>query len=241
VHAWAEARPQLAAAHATLAVFGAVLTTVFGALYQLATMFTQTDLHGIDRPLRRFEEVGFPVGVVALAAGRLVAAALVAVSVILLRRLIETQVERTPMLTRYGVAALVMPVWAITAARAWLRDPVERAALLGDPTTGHLLAFGVVGFVVLGTLYHVVPFIVWVHRYSDRLGFEDVPMIDDLYSDRLAAIDFAATVAGAAGLVVAAVLSLPTPVVAAAGAVATLGFACFGANMVRVVHDHSPQ
>jgi len=39
-------------AHATLAVFGAVLTTVLGALYQLGTMFTQTELHGVDVHLR---------------------------------------------------------------------------------------------------------------------------------------------------------------------------------------------
>jgi len=246
-------RTGVVTAHATLAVFGAVLTTVFGALYQLATMFTQTDLHGIDHPLRGFEEVGYPLGVVALAAGRLfdasllataggllVAAVTVAVSVILLRRLYETRVERTPMLTRYGAAALFMPVWAATAARSWLRDPTSRTTLLGDPATGHLLVFGVVGFVVLGTLYHVVPFIVWVHRYSDRLGLEDVPMIDDLYSGRLAAVDFAATLAGALGLFVAAAFSLSTLVTAAAGAVATLGFACFGANALAVVRDHSP-
>ena len=44
--------------HATLAAFGAVLTTVLGALYQLATMFTQTELHGVDTHLRRIEEWG---------------------------------------------------------------------------------------------------------------------------------------------------------------------------------------
>jgi len=60
-------------AHATLAVFGAVLTTVYGALYQLGTMFTQTELHGIDHHLRTVEEITHPTGVVVLAVGRLVA------------------------------------------------------------------------------------------------------------------------------------------------------------------------
>ncbi|TKX83915.1 hypothetical protein EXE43_21730, partial [Halorubrum sp. SS5] len=65
-------------AHVTLAVFGAVLTTVYGALYQLATMFTQTELRGVDHRLRAVEEVGHPVGVAALAGGRLLGAAALA-------------------------------------------------------------------------------------------------------------------------------------------------------------------
>ncbi|MFB6301072.1 MAG: hypothetical protein ABEH65_12520, partial [Halobacteriales archaeon] len=65
------ARENVVDAHATVAVFGAVLTTVLGALYQLGTMFTQTELHRIDTVLQRVEETAYPVGVVLLAAGRL--------------------------------------------------------------------------------------------------------------------------------------------------------------------------
>ncbi|WP_436908436.1 hypothetical protein [Halosimplex marinum] len=245
-------RVRLTAAHATLAVFGAVLTTVLGALYQLATMFTQTELHGVDIYLRRVEEVGYPVGVLALASGRLVGSAplarvgglLVAVAlggfaVVLGRKLVETTVERTPMLSRYAVAAAAMAAWAVLAARAWLADPLAPSALFGGGPP-HLLVFGVVGFVVLGTLYHVVPFIVWVHRYSDRLGYEQVPMIDDLYDDRLAAADFACVTLGAVGLVAGTALDLPAVVTAGSGAVATVGFALFAANLLGVVREHSP-
>jgi len=61
-------------AHATLAVFGAVLTTVVGALYQSATMFTQSELAGVDLPPQRFEATLYPVGVLLLAGGRLLGA-----------------------------------------------------------------------------------------------------------------------------------------------------------------------
>jgi len=63
-------RPNVVAMHATIAVFGAILTTVYGALYQLGTMFTQTEIHGIDEYLQPIEEIGHPVGVVLLAVGR---------------------------------------------------------------------------------------------------------------------------------------------------------------------------
>ncbi|MFB6360976.1 MAG: hypothetical protein ABEH59_06600, partial [Halobacteriales archaeon] len=119
-------RPNVVAAHATLAIYGAVLTTVLGALYQLGTMFTQTDLHGIDLSLRRLERLALPVGVVALALGRLlgleligrvgglcVAGSLLGFSVILARRLYETQVPWTPMLSRYVVVAGSIALWSL--------------------------------------------------------------------------------------------------------------------------------
>lgn len=239
--------------HATLAVFGAVLTTVLGALYQLATMFTQTELHGVDTHLRRIEEWGYPLGVVALAAGRLiqsgllarvggvvVALSLLGFSLILGRKLYETQVEVTPMLSRYAVAAPAMALWAVLTLPAWVAAPLSRAALLGAPGTTHLLAVGVVGFVVLGTLYHVVPFIIWVHRYSDLLGYEPVPMIDDLYSDRLAAVDFGFTAGGTAVLVASDLLSLPSGSIAVGGGLFAIGAVCFVANIVGTIRAHSP-
>ncbi|WP_336037965.1 hypothetical protein [Halobacterium yunchengense] len=244
------ARPQVVGAHATLAVFGAVLSTVFGALYQLATMFTQTELEGVDRHLAR-AEYAYPVGVVALAAGRLfavaplatagglaMAAGAFAFAVLLAKKLHEGRVDRTPMLTRYAVVAVALAAWSPLAARAWLADPLSRSALFGPPTAVHLLFVGVVGFVVMGSLYHVVPFIVWVHRYSDRLGFEPVPMIDDLYSDRLAALDGALVVAGTGVLVLARVGVAPETGVLAGGLLLAAGLVAFTANLVGVVHRH---
>ncbi|MEM4782096.1 MAG: hypothetical protein QXG03_11135 [Halalkalicoccus sp.] len=244
-------RPAVLSAHATLAVFGAVLTTVFGALYQLATMFTRTEFHGIDRPLRRFEVVCYPPGVLALAGGRLIESSplarvgglLVVLSVLgfgvlLGRRLFEARVEPTPMLSRYAVAAGAMALWATLTLPTWLRDPLASDALLGAPGTRSLLLFGVVGFVVLGTLYHVVPFIVWVHRYSDRLGYEAVPMIDDLYDGRLAAADFWLLSVGTLALADRLALS---PTVSMVGALLALcGAALFSMNLLGVVRAHSP-
>ncbi len=239
--------------HATLAVFGAVLTTVLGALYQLGTMFTQTKLHGIDEYFQRIEEVGYPIGVIALALGRffsmemlarvgglLVVISLFAFSVILARRLYETQVDWTPMLSRYAVVAPVMAIWALLTASAWLTDPLTRATLFGAPGAVHLLVLGIIGFVVLGTLYHIVPFIIWVHRYSDLLGYEPVPMIDDLYNARIASIDFGAIVIGTGLIVIADWFTLPAIVLVIGGFSATAGFGLFVVNMLLVIRDHSP-
>jgi len=252
---WGLARPdapvpyaRVADAHATLAVFGAVLTTVAGALYQLATMFTATDLDRLDRRLQRVETLVYPAGVVVLAAGRLlgrpgvaraggllVVAGLLALAVVLCRRLVAAQVERTPMLSRYAVVAGAILAWAALTLPTWLRAPL--AARFGGSAARPLLLVGVVGVVVLGTLYHVVPFLVWVDAYSDRLGLADVPTVEDLYDDRLAAADFWLVLAGVAGLV-AVGAGAPAWLATVGWGLVAAGAVAVAANLLLVVHRH---
>ena len=242
----------LRAAHVTLAVFGVVLTTVFGALYQLATMFTQTDLGALDRRLQTVETYGYPVGVLALAGGRLFGAtwlgragalivlvAAACVAVVLARRLIETRVGLTPMLRRYGLVAVALAGWVALTAPAWLVAPTDPATVLGPAGADRLLPLGVVGLVVVGSLYHVVPFVVWVGRYSDRLGREPVPMVDDLYEARVARVDLVATTAGIALLVAAPSLAVPGAAAAGFGLLG-LGVLLVVANLLSVLALHGP-
>ncbi|MFB6074850.1 MAG: hypothetical protein ABEJ89_07555 [Haloarculaceae archaeon] len=245
-------RAAFRSAHVTLAVYGAVLSTVVGGLYQLATMFTQTDLSPVEVRFQRVETVAYPLGVVLLAAGRLlawrplaavggvlVALSLAGVGVVVARLLRDARVPRTPMLTRYAVVAGALVAWGLLTAAEWVRAPLDPALLFGAAAP-HLLLLGVVGFVVLGTLYHIVPFIVWVHRYSDLLGFEDVPMIDDLYDSRLATVDFWAVLGGSGVLLATTVVDLPPVAVAAGGLLTVVGVAVFAANLLLVVRRHSP-
>ena len=246
-------RANVVSAHATLAVFGAVLTTIYGALYQLGTMFTQTELHGVDEYLQPIEEVGHPVGVVLLALGRLTDAVLVAqigavlvvgaalaFSAILARKLYEMQVAWTPMHTRYAVVVPAFSSWALLTLPAWVRTPNAPRHLLGAAGSAHLFDLGTVGFVVLGTLYHIIPFVIWVHRYSDRLGIDDVQMIDDLYDDRLAATDAALLVVGTLLLTFSEWFELASTIQGVGGGLVSLGILVFGANMLFVIRNHSP-
>ncbi|MFB6256776.1 MAG: hypothetical protein ABEH58_08665 [Haloplanus sp.] len=244
-------RPAVVATHATLAVFGAVLTTVFGALYQLVPMFGRTDLDALDHRLQRVETVAYPAGVVVLAAGRLLRSApiarlgallllagVLAFVVVLFRRLRDARAERTPMLVRYTLLAPALLCWALASLPAWLRAPLAPAARFGAPGTAYLLAMVVV-LVLVGTLYHVVPFLVWLHRYADRLGIEAVPMIDDLYDDRLATVDLA-LVAGGGVLLVAGEWTGRGTVALVGGGGLAAGLVVFAANLSLVVWRHAP-
>jgi hypothetical protein len=251
------AREGLVGAHVTLAVFGVVWTTILGALPRLGPMFTETTLTRRESSLQRAETVGYPLGVVLLAGGRLVAspavarvggvlvvAGIVGVMGVLARKLWHAR-GWSAMLRRYAVAVVATVPWAALTLAAWLRAPTAGAALLGPPGSGHLLLVGVVGFVVTGTLYHVVPFLVWVHTYSDRLGFEPVPLVDDLYDGRLARGDLLATVGGtlalSAGPAAASLgIGFPSGVAVAGGVVLGAGLLGVTANLLLVVRRHAP-
>jgi len=219
-------RPAVVDAHVTLAVLGAVVTTVIGALYQLGPMFTQTDALPVEARAARVETAAYPAGVLALAAGRLVEQAAVAAlggvlvaggaavaGAVLLRRLRDATGAVTPMRSRYAVVAVAALAWSATALATWIRTPIGAGVRFGHPAVGPVLLGALVGFVVVGSLYHVVPFIVWLDRYADRVGLERVPAIDDLYDARVATVDLAATLSGSALLLAAAV----SPAVASLG------------------------
>jgi hypothetical protein len=163
-----------------------------------------------------------------------------AVGIVVARKLAEMRVPWTPIHTRYAIVAAALPLWAMLTAPAWLRDPTTSKHLIGVQGTTHLFVIGVVGLIVLGTLYHVVPFIVWMNRYSDRLGHGDVPMIDDLYFDRIAALDGTLLVSGTVALVLAEADVVPGVGAIFGGMLISLGVVVFTANMVVVLRFHSP-
>jgi hypothetical protein len=238
-------------AHATLALLGGVLLTVTGALAQLAPMFAGSgDLDPVARRLVGVEEAVLPLGVLALTTGRAVAvdsvarigAALVLVGVLsfggaLLRVLVSDTTETTPTAVRYAVVAVTLPLWALLAAPTLLVTPLD-AGVVGPPAAAGV--FGVaLAAVLVGTLYHVVPFLVWDHRYADRIGYEPVPMVDDLYDARVARVDLAGLVLGGAALVAGAGLGHHTLLVGGA-LVVVVALTLAALNLAGVVWLHAP-
>jgi hypothetical protein len=248
------ARLGLRDAHVTLAVLGVVLTTVFGALYQLAPLFAGTEPDRLNGRLRRLESVTHPAGVVLLAGGRLVGAATIArqgavavglgaaaAGLALARTLAAGRGLRTPTLRRYAALLVALAGWLALALPAWLADPLASGRVLGGPAARALLVVGVLGLVVSGTLYHVVPFLVWLDCYSSELGRAEVPMVEELYDGRLAAADLACFVAGAVLLAAATALPGLGSAASLAGSGAVLAGACLlAANLLGVVRGHVP-
>ncbi|WEL21551.1 hypothetical protein [Halorhabdus sp. BNX81] len=246
-------RTGVASAHVTVAVFGAFLTTVIGALYQLGEMFTQADDDRLDRLVQRGELVAYPFGVAALALGRLLSQATVArigvvfvtgsiaiVGLYLARKLFRARTEISTVLRRYAVVAVAMVTWAGLTLPAWLAEPTNRLTVLGTPASEPVLLVGVLGFVVIGTLYHIVPFLVWLETYSDRIGYEPVPMVEDLYDSRLAGADLVVLLAGVLVQAVSGVIDVGSTIELAGVVAIGAGFVIVALNLALTVRHHGP-
>lgn len=216
-------------------------------------MFTQFESRGIDALLVQVEMVSLPTGVFLLAAGRLfdvrvvaqggavmILAGVICVGIFLLRHLWGARVETSPLLRRYWLVAGSLLGWAILSIPGWLIDPTSYFVRFGSPRATHLLFIGVFTFTIVGTFYHVVPFIVWFEEYSDRLGYEQVPMIDELYDARIATVEFWFLAVGLAILWVGEFVGAPTIVLMIGGNVLGVGVILFAVNMALVVWRHRP-
>ncbi|UIP01443.1 hypothetical protein Hbl1158_14990 (plasmid) [Halobaculum sp. CBA1158] len=253
-----------ATAHATLMALGGVLSVGYGGVFQLSSMLTGApDAPRVDR-VARAVSVLHPTGVALLAGGRLlgdptgvgvgggialagalalvgggvaVAVCAVAAGGVVAHRL-RTGGESSATTRRYWGVALALPAWGVAAGVRWIGDPLSRAGALGGATAEPLLWAAVV-FLVVGSLYHIGPFLVWLDRYADRLGLEPVPDVAELYDARVERVDGVALAVAVLALVSAGA-GLPGPlgvIGGVAGGVAAVGVAY---NLVWVVREHAP-
>ncbi len=51
---------------------------------------------------------------------------------------------------------------------------------------GILFLVGFASTLIVGQMYKIVPFLVWYHKYSSKVGIEKVPMLKDMFNENLA-------------------------------------------------------
>lgn len=93
-----------------------------------------------------------------------------------------------------GVAHFFLPVHWPQAAR-------EGFILL----YGWMAFIGFAGFIIVGQTYKILPFLVWFNKYSDKVGQAKVPLLKDMFDERLAKVELGLMLAG----VVIAAVALP--------------------------------
>jgi hypothetical protein len=83
--------------------------------------------------------------------------------------------------------------WRSGLLAGGLAAPVGVIAVIGDDFRfpllfGWLVLFGWGGLIIHGMLTRIVPFLVWFHRFSVRVGKERVPAMRELLPDRYARV-----------------------------------------------------
>jgi cbb3-type cytochrome oxidase subunit 1 len=235
-------------AHAHLAALGWLGLLVIGVSYKLTPMFA------LSHPFDEWR-LGRPVFV-------LMTAAVAGLFVSLLLRLGTEALLGCWLLAAMAIGLYAWDY--ATMLRVRRRRPIDLtqrhniagvcglllAALLGlalviGPSTAPLhprlqLAYAVMalagwlGLTTLGQLYKIVPFLVWTHRFAPRMGKEKVPLLKDLYPQRLATGGFIA-LAGGLVLATAGILSGLLPLVQGGFGLCLAGAAIAAANLIRVV------
>ncbi len=55
---------------------------------------------------------------------------------------------------------------------------------------GYLIMFAYLSMLIVGQMYKIVPFLVWYHKFSSKVGLEKVPMLKDMFNEKYAAYGF---------------------------------------------------
>ena len=191
--------------HAVTALMGWATILAMGAAYRLTPMFALSHGEGASAVVLPL----FATGTLLILAGLLLAwppavmaavglLPLAAVALFVRDQAFFFRTRKRPVLDPglrlTGIGVLYL---AVTAVAAWL-------GLAGLWRPGHgvvvlLALLGWLGCLVAGQTYKIVPFLVWYRRYAGRAGREKVPLLREMYSERVAR-------AGMWGLVAAAPL-----------------------------------
>lgn len=51
---------------------------------------------------------------------------------------------------------------------------------------GYMIILGYLSMLIVGQMYKIVPFLVWYHKYSGKVGIEKVPMLKEMFNEKLA-------------------------------------------------------
>jgi hypothetical protein len=228
--------------HVVAALLGWATLLAMGVAYKLVPMFALSHGRGEGAAATVFALAAGGSGLLlaTLALGRpgplpTVAAALPAAAVALFLRdqWLFFRSRRRPWLDPgLRLSATAFVYLGLVAGAGWL---ATARGLPGGAETVVLLALtGWLGCLLAGQTYKIVPFLVWYGRYASRAGRARVPLLREMYEERLAGV--AASVLPAAGLLLACGAALGSAVLERTGALAWLiGYGILAVNLVQVL------
>jgi hypothetical protein len=137
---------------------------------------------------------------------------------------------------RHAATALVLLGLTAILAPFVLASGVTHRHL--DTTYVALGLLGGLTLYVIGQFYKVVPFLAWMARFRDDMGKKPVPVVAQLYSQRVGHVDLALFIAAIAGITLG--IATQTTLLVRCGAVLfVVGVALFVSQMIRVAFGTS--
>lgn len=149
---------------------------------------------------------------------------------------LRKKLDASAWMTAGSVGFLLLSVGAaVTLFAAPLEAELHQRLVLA---LGVLAILGFMGLVVVGQLFKIVPFLVWMHRFSGLVGLAPVPTAAELVNPRARALQGGLLCAGV--LVLAAGLLGGWPVVRVAGALLFFCAMTLGAHHLWRIWERRP-
>lgn len=99
---------------------------------------------------------------------------------------------------------------------------------------GYVIFFGFISMLIIGQMYKILPFLTWYHKYSSKAGLEKVPMLKDLYNEKLSYISYYLMLGAVIGVPAATLLSI-NEAVFIFFLFMMISAALFGFNMIKIL------
>jgi hypothetical protein len=190
--------------HAHFAFVGWVSMVIMGVSYKLIPMFSLS--HGFSlKPAKwvfgfinaglllltveyHFPErtIMLPIGTLLIAAGNLIF--LYQVYLIMKSRVRKIlDVGLTYSMISFGMMFIATALGVFLVFEKNLKpDYLSKLVLI----YGYLILFGYFSLIIVGQMYKIVPFLVWFHKFSAKVGLEPVPMLKNMFDENYAKIEF---------------------------------------------------
>jgi cbb3-type cytochrome oxidase subunit 1 len=195
-------------AHAHLGGLGFFTMLIVGVSYKLIPMFTLSEIQNRHRAglsvallniglagsfftilLRSAWKLGFTLMIVA-------ALALYGVELAAILRARKRRVLDWGLKGFLTAIALLVPLSALAIVLSWPGVALNEFTGRLENLYGFLALAGFVTLALIGMLYKIIPFLVWFGTYSKKVGLAKVPMLADLYSERLQVAGYFSYLAG---------------------------------------------
>lgn len=246
VFGWFNISPTILAAHAHLGLAGWFSLTLMGVSYKLMAMFSLA--HGHDEKLARGNLLLWNLGLLGLTASLAVAphTPFVPIFAVVLDLSATTFVVDMLLLFRHrrrkGISLEQWHAFISFGSLLLAADMGVVLALGHRPTSTWIVAYGYValvgwfGFSIVGKYYKIIPFLLWVHRYSRQIGSRPVPLLKDMMDERFGYVSLVALFLGFLG-VLAGILADSLVTVRLGGIIFALGSYVFAYNIWTVFGD----
>ena len=233
-------------AHAHIGVVGVFLMLIIGVSYRLVPMFTLSE---VQKPRRAMASVlllnagllGAFCAIVARSQIKIFFSGVAVLGLVLygceLRAILLARKRKG---IDWAVKSFFTGLFCLTflsplaLVLSWPGLPLNNFTGQLENAYGLAALLGLISFAIVGMLYKILPFLVWYHSYSRKIGTARVPSLADLYSTRVQVASFCFQLAGLLGAILA-ILVQNTWLVRAAAFLLAVGVLLLLWNVARML------